>query len=95
MTQTESSESPTRASARAGTAPASYASLPRSLFRTRLPCIEALQRNKDFGNGYRKAFEAFREGIKDVLFPAGTYWLRLFAAAMCEPWPDGGAASPA
>jgi len=57
--------------------------------------IEALQRNKDFGNGYRRAFEAFRKGIKDVLFPAGTYWLRRFAAAVCEPWLDATAAAPA
>jgi len=57
--------------------------------------IEALQRNKDFGNGYRRAFEAFRRGVKDVLFPGGTYWLRRFAAAICEPWPEDGVAAPA
>jgi len=37
VTQTESSESPTRASALAGIAPTSYASLPQSVVRTRLP----------------------------------------------------------
>jgi hypothetical protein len=31
------------------------------------------------------------EGIKDVLFPAGTYWLRRFATAVCEPWPAASA----
>jgi putative transposase len=49
--------------------------------------IEALRRNKEFGNFYRAAFEVFRKGVKDVLFPAGTFWLRRFAAAICEPWP--------
>ena len=68
---------------------------PRVAAKNKWSRIEALQRNKDFGNGYRKAFEAFREGIKDVLFPAGTYWLRRFAAAICEPWPDASAAAPA
>jgi putative transposase len=38
--------------------------------------IEAHPRNKEFGNSYRIAFDAFREGIKDVPFPAGTYGLR-------------------
>lgn len=56
--------------------------------------IEALQRNKVFGSIYRHAFNAFRRGVKDVLFPAGTYWLRRFAAAICEPWPDACAATP-
>ena len=50
--------------------------------------IEALQRNKEFANGYKAAFDSFRRGIKAVFFPAGTYWLRHFAAAICEPWPD-------
>ena len=57
--------------------------------------IEALQRNKDFGIGYRRALEAFRRGVKDTLFPVGTYWLRRFAAAICEPWPDACAVAPA
>jgi putative transposase len=68
---------------------------PRVAAKNKWSRIEALQRNKDFGNGYRRAFDAFRKGIKDVLFPAGTYWLRRFAAAICEPWPDAGAPTPA
>ena len=46
--------------------------------------IEALQRNKLFGNLYLRAFQAFKNGIRDTGFPAGTYWLRLFTAAVCE-----------
>ena len=65
---------------------------PRVAAKSKWSRIEALQRNKDFGNCYRLAFETFRKGIRDVLFPAGTYWLRRFAAAVCEPWPDGCAA---
>jgi hypothetical protein len=68
---------------------------PRVAAKSKWSRIEALQRNKDFGNNYRRAFEAFRMGIKDVLFPAGTFWLRRFAAAVCEPWPDDRCAAPA
>jgi putative transposase len=68
---------------------------PRVAAKDKWSRIEAVQRNKEFGNVYRRAFESFRKGIKDVLFPAGTYWLRRFAAAVCEPWPDACAAAPA
>ncbi len=47
--------------------------------------IEALLRNKSFQVRYAQAFNAFKSGVKDVLFPAGTYWLHRFAAASCEP----------
>jgi len=49
--------------------------------------MEALRRSKEFADCYRAAFQSFRKGIKDVLFPAGTFWLRRFAAVLCEPWP--------
>jgi REP element-mobilizing transposase RayT len=68
---------------------------PRVAAKNKWGRIEALQRNKAFGNEYRLAFEAFRKGIKNVLFPAGTFWLRRFAAAVCEPWPAASAAAPA
>jgi len=68
---------------------------PRVAAKDKWSRIEALQRNKEFGNVYRRAFQAFRNGIKNVLFPAGTYWLRRFAAAVCEPWPDAPASAPA
>jgi hypothetical protein len=47
--------------------------------------IEALLRNKDFVQAYRSRFAAFKQGIKDLLFPAGTYWLRRFASVPCTP----------
>jgi len=68
---------------------------PRVAAKNKWSRIEALQRNKHFGMSYRGAFEALRKGIKGVLFPAGTYWLRRFAAAICEPWPDSCATAPA
>jgi hypothetical protein len=67
---------------------------PRVAAKDKWSRIEALQRNKEFGNVYRRAFEALRSGMKNVLFPAGTYWLRRFAAAVCEPWPDSSAVAP-
>jgi putative transposase len=68
---------------------------PRVAARDKWSRIEALRRNKEFGNVYKTAFEAFRRGVKDVFFPAGTYWLRNFAAAVCEPWPVDGPVPPA
>ena len=68
---------------------------PRVAAKDKWRRFEALQRNKEFANGYKAAFAAFRRGIKAVFFPAGTYWLRYFAAANCEPMPTGYAAAPA
>ncbi len=68
---------------------------PRVAAKDKWSRIEALQRNKEFGTGYRTAFDAFRKGLREVLFPAGTYWLRRFAAAACEPGPAARAAAPA
>jgi REP element-mobilizing transposase RayT len=49
--------------------------------------IEALQRLVSFRHAYREAFEAFRNGIRDVIFPAGTYWLRRYCGVRCEAAP--------
>ena len=62
---------------------------PRVAAKNKWSRIEALLRNKLFQDSYVQAFNAFKAGVKDVLFPAGTYWLRRFAAADCEPWPAG------
>lgn len=37
--------------------------------------IEALGRLKDFLESYRDAWLAFKSGVRDVVFPAGTYWM--------------------
>jgi len=68
---------------------------PRVAAKNKWSRIEALRRNKDFANFYRTAFKAFREGVKDVLFPAGTFWLHRFAAAVCETGPLYATAAPA
>ena len=60
---------------------------PRVAARSRWSRIEALLRNRVFRDAYERAREALLAGHRDVVFPAGTYWLRRFAQATCEPWP--------
>jgi len=50
--------------------------------------IDAISRMKQFVLDYRDAFLKWKRGIRDVLFPHGTYALRLHAAVPCAP-PDG------
>jgi putative transposase len=68
---------------------------PRVAAKSKWSRIEALQRNKHFGDSYRTAFDAFRKGVKDVVFPAGTFWMCRFAAALSEPRPAANEAAPA
>jgi putative transposase len=58
---------------------------PRFAARSRWSRIEALQRNRAFREEYAAAREAFLSGARDVVFPAGTYWLRRFARVTCRP----------
>lgn len=52
--------------------------------------IEALRMNRDFQRAYAEARDAFTLGLGNVLFPEGTYWLRLFAGVLCgAPVPFG------
>ena len=60
---------------------------PRVAARNKWSRIEALMRNRDFREAYAAAREVFVAGIRDVLFPAGTYWLRRFVQAICAPPP--------
>lgn len=46
--------------------------------------IEYLYRNKVFQRAYREAKDAFYQGVKDILFPAGTFWLRHVAQVKCH-----------
>ncbi len=50
--------------------------------------IDAIARIKQFLLDYRDAFLKWKRGIRDVLFPHGTYALRLHSAVPCAP-PDG------
>jgi REP element-mobilizing transposase RayT len=63
---------------------------PRVAARSKWSRIEALMRNRAFRNAYIAAREAFLAGIRDVVFPAGTYWLKRFVQATCAPWPATG-----
>ena len=48
--------------------------------------IEALRRLKEFISEYKRAFQEWRRGNRAVVFPAGTYALRLHAGVSCvEP----------
>jgi putative transposase len=61
--------------------------IPRVAARSRWSRIEALLRNRAFRDAYAAARAALAAGIRDVVFPAGTYWLPRFTRAACEPSP--------
>ena len=49
--------------------------------------IEAPLRNRAFRDAYAAARASFAIGIRNVIFPAGTYWLRRITQAICASWP--------
>jgi putative transposase len=61
---------------------------PRVAARSKWSRIEALLRNREFRADYAAARESFVAGMRDVVFPAGTYWLRRFVKAICAPHPE-------
>jgi REP element-mobilizing transposase RayT len=46
--------------------------------------VEALGRMKEFLSDYREAWVRFRAGVRDVLFPPGTYGLRVRLGVACS-----------
>jgi putative transposase len=48
---------------------------------------ESLERLKAFLDAYRDAWKRFKEGLRDVVFPAGTYALRVHLGVACESPP--------
>ena len=42
------------------------------------------ERHCDFQEAYKMALARWRSGNRDVVFPSGTYWLRLFHRAFCD-----------
>ena len=44
-----------------------------------------LRERRDFVRAYRDALEAFRSGLRGVIFPAGTYLLRIYVGVLCAP----------
>src|SRR6185503_19920253 len=49
--------------------------------------IEALLRNRAFRDAYAAARAAYATGIRNIIFPAGTYCLRRFTRALCDTCP--------
>jgi REP element-mobilizing transposase RayT len=47
--------------------------------------IPALRRLKAFVKAYREALSSWRQGWRDVVFPAGTYAMRVLHGAVCTP----------
>ena len=45
--------------------------------------IEALRRLKVWGQAYKEAYDAWRAGQRDVVFPYGTYGLKRFSGVCC------------
>jgi hypothetical protein len=64
---------------------------PRRTLKPRVACrnkwrrIEVLLRVREFPRAHRRALEAWKAGIRDVLFPAGTWAMRVFYGARCAP----------
>ena len=56
---------------------------PRVAGRDKWKRVEALSRLAEFRDAYRKAWQALRDGLRDALFPAGTYWLRVAYGVRC------------
>ncbi|HVY37603.1 MAG TPA: hypothetical protein VHM31_06695 [Polyangia bacterium] len=62
---------------------------PRRELSPRIACInkwrkiEILLRSRAFRDAYISARAAFVAGVRDVVFPAGTYWLRRLSVVTC------------
>lgn len=60
---------------------------PRVASRSKWQRIAALQRNKEWLGVYREAWEKFCAGVRDVLFPEGTYLMRVQYGVACAQAP--------
>jgi hypothetical protein len=60
---------------------------PRLAAKNKWKRVEALLQDERFVAAYRDARAAFQAGIRTVLFPIGTYWLKRFADVVCEGTP--------
>lgn len=56
---------------------------PRVVSRNKWKRLEAIGRLKSFLAEYRVAWEAFKEGAREVVFPEGTYGMRLWSGVAC------------
>jgi REP element-mobilizing transposase RayT len=56
---------------------------PRVAERDRWRRVEALTRLADFVGAYREAWEDFARGLRETVFPHGTYWMRVAHGVRC------------
>ena len=56
---------------------------PRVACRDKWRRIETLQRLKTFLVDYREAWQSFSRGVRDTVFPHGTYWMRVAYGVPC------------
>ncbi len=61
---------------------------PRVATKDKWRRIAALQQLSDFAASYRDAFESWRKGQRDVVFPYGTYLMRVLHGVRCAPAPS-------
>jgi hypothetical protein len=60
---------------------------PRVAAQNKWARIEAITRNMDFLAAYFAAKDELRKGSRDVVFPAGTWWLRKYVKVRCAKAP--------
>jgi REP element-mobilizing transposase RayT len=60
---------------------------PRVAAKDKWKRIEALTRWEGFVRAHRDAWDAFQSGVRDVLFPPGTYLMRIRFGARCASVP--------
>jgi putative transposase len=59
--------------------------IPKFAAGNRADYRSAMERLRQFVLAYRLAWEAWRSGFREALFPAGTYALRIYARVACAP----------
>jgi REP element-mobilizing transposase RayT len=58
---------------------------PRIAGKSSAERVKAIRRMQEFVRAYRASWNEWRNGNRDVLFPAGTYALRIYAHVKCAP----------
>jgi len=58
---------------------------PRIASRDKWKRIESISRLVEFLDAYRIAWRAFARGVRETIFPHGTYWMRVVYGASCAP----------
>jgi putative transposase len=61
---------------------------PRIAAKRKWPRIAAINDLRNFRKEYGEALERYRAGEHDVIFPAGTYWMRVHFGVRCYPAPQ-------